>query len=546
MSTIVLKLGSSVLSCEADLDLAVHEIYRHLRRGERVVAVVSAIGRTTDALLQRAERFETQSPEAVATLLATGESQSAALLVLALARAGTDAALFDASRLGLRTTGPRLDATLVDLDLDALESALDRHRVAVVPGFVGRDAGCPTLLGRGGSDLTALFLAHRLGADCRLVKDVDGIYDRDPAQHPGALRYAQLNWDEAIAVGGRIVQPKAIAWARDAGVPFQVARLGDDSGTWVGGGPSALRAPRPRQKLKIALLGLGTVGLGVYRLLSRHPDLEVVGIGVRDERPREAPPELVTTDLAGLVRRDADVVIELIGGLDPARALVEQALEAGCHVVTANKALIAACGPELHALAERSGRRLRYSAAVGGAVPVIEHVRALREIDAIDGVLNGTCNYVLDRLHDGNALADAIAEARRAGFTEADPSLDLDGHDAAHKIAVLCREAWGDGPVDLDPLGLSTIDADAIRTARERGQRIRLVARCRREGDRIVARVAPEAISEDHPLGEARGAQNCVVVTHSGGETILRGLGAGRYPTATSVVADLLELQEAR
>ncbi len=538
--TLVIKFGSSVLSCEADLELAVHEIYRHIRRGQRVVAVVSAIGSTTDALLQRAQHYGIDAPEATASLLATGEAQSAALLGLALARSGTDAALFDAARLGLRTEGPPLDARLVDLDLPALDAALDHHRVAIVPGFVGRCSGHTTLLGRGGSDLTALFLAHRLGADCRLVKDVDGIYDRDPAQHPGALRFAQLDWDEAIAVGGKIVQPKAIAWARERGLSFQVARLGDDAGTRVNGGPPVLAAPKKRRPLKILLLGLGTVGTGVQSLLERHPDLQIVGIGA--QRPREG----VHTDLHALLKRDSDVVIELIGGIEPARSLIASALATGRHVVTANKALIAAHGAELHALAESHGTRLRYSASVGGAVPVIEHVRALREIDAIEGVLNGTCNYVLDALHDGTSLADAIADAQRAGFAEADPSLDIDGHDAAHKIRVLCREAWGDLPVTIAPAGLGTVDAQALAEAEARGERIRLVARCSRHADGIRATVSPERIASTHPLGQARGADNCVVFTHADGQTVIRGLGAGRYPTATSVVADLLDLQEVR
>lgn len=542
--TLVIKLGSSVLTTEADLELAVHEIYRHLRTGQQVVAVVSAIGGTTDALLERASAWEAERPDALATLCATGEAQSAALLVLALARAGTDAALLDAGQLDLRTEGSLLDGRLVSVDTDRLEAALHHHRVAVIPGFVGRDAlGRTTLLGRGGSDLTALFLAWSLGARCRLVKDVDGIYDRDPAVHPGALRYAQLDWDEAIAVGGGIVQPKAIAWARDRGVSFEVARLGDDGGTLVNGGPAVLAAPRRRRPLRIALLGLGTVGLGVYRLCQRHPDLELVGVGVRAGADRPVPAGLLLEDLDAVVDRPADVVIELIGGLEPARSLVARALTAGRHVVTANKALIAAHGRELTALADRSGARLRHSAAVGGAVPVIEHVRALRELDAIEGVLNGTCNHVLDALHDGISLDDAVADAQAAGFAEADPSLDLDGHDAAHKLTVLCREAWGLDPSELVPLGLSTVDPVALEQARTAGHRIRLVARCERTPTGIRAAVRPEPLHAGHPLRDVRGAENCVVLRHGAGQTVLRGLGAGRWPTATSVLADLLDLQ---
>src|SRR5215218_131446 len=191
----VLKFGSSVLRAEEDLPLAVHEIYREWRRGAQVLAVVSAFGDTTDGLLARAESLcPGPEPAALAALLATGEANAAALLGLALARAGIPARVLDPAQAGLRTRGGRLDAELVSADVGRLGEEL-RRGVVVLPGFVGRDAdGGTTLLGRGGSDLTALFLAERLEGRCVLVKDVDGLYTADPAftLAPTPLQTGQL------------------------------------------------------------------------------------------------------------------------------------------------------------------------------------------------------------------------------------------------------------------------------------------------------------------------------------------------------------------
>ncbi|HTF91120.1 MAG TPA: hypothetical protein VK843_22080, partial [Planctomycetota bacterium] len=282
----VLKFGSSVLSSRRDISQALHEIYRELRDGVRVVAVVSALGRTTNRLLASARRTGPRpDPAALALLLATGEAQSVALLALALERAGISAEVLDPARIGLRTRGPLLDADPIDLDVEVVRLALREKAVVVIPGFVGSDAqGRTSLLGRGGSDLSALFLAQRLGASCRLIKDVPGVFDRDPAQEAGsARRFAVLDWDDAIAVGGRIVQEKALRFAREQGLEFEVGALESTDTTLIGRGPSRFAPPSAStKKLKVALLGLGTVGLGVFRELARFPDrFEVVDVLVR-------------------------------------------------------------------------------------------------------------------------------------------------------------------------------------------------------------------------------------------------------------------------
>ena len=239
----VLKFGGSVLGTARDYAAAVADVKRHQRRGERVLAVVSALKGATDSLLADAHFFgPAPEPAATASLLATGEAASAARLALALNAAGVEAALLDPTAIGLTTRGPLLDADPVAVDDEALRRALERGGAAVVPGFFGRDtSGGYALFGRGGTDLTALFLAHRLGArTCRLLKNVDGVYERDPeggGRKP--RRYATISWDDALKLGSRVIQPKALHFARRERVEFDVTAVGSPSGTRVGPGPTA-------------------------------------------------------------------------------------------------------------------------------------------------------------------------------------------------------------------------------------------------------------------------------------------------------------------
>ncbi len=238
----LLKFGSSVLRSEKDLPRVVQDIYQRCRTDAQVLAVVSAFGNTTDQLIGHAESLCKQPDKfALAALLATGEATGAALLGLALASAGIRARILDPAQAGLYTTGDALDAELIGADTDRIQAELLRG-VVVLPGFVGRDeAGRTTLLGRGGSDLTALFLAQRLGARCVLVKDVDGLYTSDPA-HAGysAQRFTQVSWETALAVGGEVVQPKAIRFAAMHSLRFIVTAVGTAVETEVGPGPNRL------------------------------------------------------------------------------------------------------------------------------------------------------------------------------------------------------------------------------------------------------------------------------------------------------------------
>jgi homoserine dehydrogenase len=545
----VLKFGSSVLRSPRDLGAAVHEIYRELREARRVVAIVSAFGRMTDRLLESARRISDEPSEhALALFVSTGELQAVASLAIALERAGVPSVAMDASRAGIAARGSPLDAQPCGLDVRAIERELDRGAVVVLPGFIGRDAnGSACLFGRGGSDLSALFVARELGArTCRLLKDVDGVYDRDPAAAgERARRFAELSFADARAIGGRIVQEKALRFAEDERVELEVGACGSLARTRVSARPSALVAshakPRP---LRVGLLGLGTVGLGVYRELARDRErfsVQKILVKRRTLRGRAGvPSRLLTTEANAVLDARCDVIVEVLGGVETASALVDAALERGISVVSANKAAIVAHGARWRELAALRGAQLVHSAAVGGSVPMLEVVERLareRRIVALEGVLNATTNFVLDLVAGGLDLESAVARARELGYCEANPRTDLDGTDAAHKLELLARVAFGTG------LPLRWIEREGIEKVRKARANVRLVASCRRASDGIEARLALRELDASHSLASVRGAGNALVVTFDDGDPIvLAGQGAGRFPTTESVLGDLLEL----
>jgi homoserine dehydrogenase len=306
--------------------------------------------------------------------------------------------------------------------------------------------------------------------------------------------------------------------------------------------------------LRVALLGCGTVGGGVLERLLARPDLfHVTGVAVRDrERARRSglPRRLLVAGPLALVEGEADVIVELLGGREPARRAVTRALKLGKSVVTANKALLAEEIDSLERLAARGGARLLYSASVGGALPALEAVRRYAgRIRAISGVLNGTCNSVLDRLAAGDSFETAVAAARTAGFAEADPTLDLDGSDAAQKLSLLVREAFGVTPRwDTIPrLGIAGVDHAALESATRRGQIVRLVASAERTSAGLRASVRPVEVPRSHPFAHTSGAGNALRIETTDGEVIdLSAQGAGRWPTCEAVLADLYDLAAAR
>ena len=553
----VLKFGSSVLCDESALPHAVSEIYRYVRKGHRVLAVVSAFGSTTDELLARAKNLaEEPSPHMLAHLLATGETTSAAMLGLALEGAGIPARKL--STRCLATVGPVLDSALVALDIEAVERCFERGAVAILPGFVGyNDAGEECLLGRGGSDLTALFVAQQLGAeDCVLVKDVDGLYEHDPAQSgPAPLRFEEIEHQAAIDLSCRVVQPKALRFAQEHDLPFRVGSLGSEIHTLVGSGQTRLEAqPSAAQALprSVALLGLGAVGMGVYqRIVERSDQFRIARILVRNiERHVQAgvPRELLTTRIEDIFASDASIVVELMGGLEPAASIALEASRRGLDVVTANKAILAERGDELLQSAFIGDTRLLYSASVGGVVPAIETVRRVAGragVQSFEGILNGTANFILDELSGGASYQSALAEAQARGLAEADPTLDLDGTDVAHKVRVLAREAFGNVPLKwTEKSGLLDLDPARLKAAREKGESLKLVGSCAQTPTGPVAAVRLVSLPEANPLAGLRAEGNGIlVVAQSGERELWIGKGAGRWPTTEAVLADLLELR---
>jgi homoserine dehydrogenase len=556
----VLKFGSSVLASRRDLAAVVHAIYREVRDGHRVVAVVSALAGVTDRLLANTRRFgAAPDPSKVALYLATGETQSVALLALALERTGVSVEALDPERIGLVAEGELEDARPVAVDAAALLASLAAHSVVVVPGFYARTRDRRVaLFGRGGSDLTALYLSQQLpDATAKLVKDVDGIFEHDPAARAADnLRYDEIPFDEALRVAGRVVQPKALSFAREHGLRFEVGALDSPTrGTRVGADRASFAWPAaPRRALRVTLLGLGTVGLGVYRELARRPELfQVRHILVRRARGRtqaRVPQSLLTTRLPSNAFDDTDVVVELLGGEEPARALVAQALSRGIDVVSANKALFAEHGAELAAIAARAGAVIRHSAAVGGAVPMLETVRTLGErVRSFEGVVNSTTNVVLDRLGEGSTLEAAVGLAHEHGYCEANPWVDLSGDDAAHKLVLLARAAFGADVVLewAERRGIADLDPAEVRATRARGASTRLVGTCTREGARVVARLAPRIVEPGDALAGVRDESNLLAIeTTDGRRIVLTGKGAGRWPTTESVLADLFELSRTR
>lgn len=546
--TTVLKFGSSVLPTESDVPGAVHEIYRWVRRGEPIIAIVSAIGRTTDRLLAQArQRSPEPTPHELARHLATGEEASVRLLTAALSRAGIPCEAPDPSLVGPFTEGDPLAAEPVGLDIGLIRAALARTGVVVLPGFIGRDAaGRTTLLGRGGSDLSAVFIAHRLRATrCRLIKDVDGIYTGDPnAAGPAPERFRTCHWSDAAAIGGRIVQRKAVEFAHTRSLPFEVAALGGEHATIISGGRSVTESPMTLPPpLRVGLLGLGTVGLGVYQRLLSRPDLfEVVRIAVRDRaRHPSIPPDLLTTDPWRLADDRCHLVIEAIHGLQPAAAVLSACIDAGADAITANK-VIASSALALRALAARRGRRFLHAAAVGGAMPAIEAVERLAQsspIRSLRAILNTTSSFIAQRLARGESFDSALRKARALGLAEEDAHDDLSGRDAARKLAILARAAFG---LELDA---DRIPRDEVSPLIAPG--LRPIATLSRDGTAITAAVRLERPAPSDPLALAEGALNILSITlDDGSQHIVRGTGAGRWPTTEAVLADAMDIARAR
>jgi homoserine dehydrogenase len=317
------------------------------------------------------------------------------------------------------------------------------------------------------------------------------------------------------------------------------------------------------EPLKVALLGCGVVGAEVARLITTHrtelgrrigADLELIGVAVRRlDAPRDVDldPALLTTDADELVKR-ADVVIEVIGGIEPARSLILAAMDAGASVVTANKALLAQDGPTLFAAAERRGVDLYYEASVAGAIPLLRPIReslAGDRVRRVLGIVNGTTNFVLDKMDaEGLDLDAAVRQAQALGYAEADPTADVEGLDAAAKAAILASLAFHTRVAadDVHTEGITGVTADVVASAAQMNAVVKLLAICERTvsadgAEGVSVRVHPAIIPRDHPLAGVRGAFNAVFVeAEAAGQLMFYGQGAGGLPTASAVLGDAI------
>jgi len=326
--------------------------------------------------------------------------------------------------------------------------------------------------------------------------------------------------------------------------------------------------------VKVAVLGCGSVGSQVVRLLQEQAGdlearigtpVELVGVAVRRlDAPREVdvPAGLLTTDAAALVARgDVDVVVEVIGGIEPARSLILAALENGASVVTANKALLAEDGPTIYEAAEKAGRDLYYEAAVAGAIPILRPLReslAGDRVTRVLGIVNGTTNFILDKMEStGAGFSEALEEAQELGYAEADPTADVEGFDAAAKAAILASLAFHSRvtAADVHREGISEVTAADVQSARDMGSVVKLLAICELRpltdepgGEEAVAvRVHPAMIPDTHPLASVRGAYNAVFVeSEAAGQLMFYGPGAGGSPTASAVMGDLVTVARNR
>lgn len=315
-------------------------------------------------------------------------------------------------------------------------------------------------------------------------------------------------------------------------------------------------------KIRVGLLGFGTIGTGVVNVFQKNGDLmqerlglplELAGIADLDittDRGVTVEPDLLTTDAAALLADPSiQVIIELIGGYEPARTFVLEAIAQGKHVVTANKALLAKHGDEIFAAAETAGVHVMFEAAVGGGIPIISAIKenlSANRFRSLFGILNGTCNYILTRMaEDGDDFATVLEDAQQKGYAEADPTFDVEGIDTAHKLALLCGLCFGTR-VDFDQIyteGISKVTALDIEFAEVFGYKLKLLAIGRQDDGRIEARVHPTMIPASYPLADISGVFNAVrLVGDFVGPVLLSGHGAGSDATASAVMGDVISI----
>lgn len=547
---IVINFGHSVLRSLEDYTEAASEIYRHYRKGQNVVAVTSAQGDQTDVLMAEARRI---GPESVAKnlpeLIQLGERRSAALLALALERIGAPAFVRQARDIGLKARGPHTEAELVDLNVDQLKEDLKNHDIVVMPGYVGiGENDRPSLLGDGGADLTALYVAKQLGAPALLLKDVDGVYEADPATSDGTpKRYNSISWNDARERANVLVSPKALDFAQDNQFEFDIGTPGIPFYTHVGTETLGLgQSPVPK-KLNVVMMGLGVVGGGIYRRIQANSDrFSLSKILVRSPQKyinQGYPAELITTDYDACVATQPDIFIDVSGPIEPALTYTKDMIAKGVHVVSANKQAIADGGRALLKQAQDKNTLLAFSSAAGGGMPVLEMcLREKGRITRIEALLNGTTNYMLDEICSGKTYAEALKEAQDKGFAEADPSNDVNGKDAAAKIRLLALLGF-DQEIGFDDIPRDTIENFAPPP--EIQGAIKRISVCHSHAKGFDSFLELKDLPMSNFIAQSRGEEAHAIFHFDDGDVYkIRGKGAGRWPTTESVMADLYDISE--
>ena len=316
------------------------------------------------------------------------------------------------------------------------------------------------------------------------------------------------------------------------------------------------------RKISVGIIGFGTIGSGVVKILQDNSDIikkrlgviveviKIADLDITTDRGIKVNPKILTTDAQEVINHpEVNVIVELIGGYEPARSLILQAINAGKHVVTANKALLAKHGSEIFSIGEDQQVSIGFEAAVGGAIPIIRAIResfVANKIYSIEGIVNGTANYILSKMSDEHCSFDlALKEAQEKGFAEADPTFDIEGIDSAHKIAILSQLAYGTSIKfeDITIQGISSVTIHDIECAREFGYRVKLLAISKFDGDFVDIRIHPAMIPQSNPMANVNGVLNAVRVCDDlMEENILIGHGAGSLPTGSAVIADIIEI----
>ncbi|MDQ6596206.1 homoserine dehydrogenase [Bacillus salipaludis] len=315
--------------------------------------------------------------------------------------------------------------------------------------------------------------------------------------------------------------------------------------------------------VKVAILGFGTVGEGVYRTIQTHESeleallgkkVEVAAVLIKNNQKERkiAKDVLITTDFNEIINlSQLDIVVDAIVGKDPAFNYLKQAIERGCHIITANKEMFAHHGKELLDLAEEHQVSIGFEATVAGGVPIIQTLRQLLKVNRvqqIQGIVNGTSNFILTEMREKKqSFADALKLAQEKGFAEADPTNDVEGFDAFYKLMVLSRVAFGNAPnwKAVERVGITSITSDLIETADQLGFRFKHVVSIQKEGDKLIGSVRPVLVSKSHPFYHVEGVENAVnVFSDIVGRITLQGPGAGMFPTASAVIEDLVYVSQ--